>query len=153
MDLSSISGAYAAIKLAKEALGSTIDAKAGEIARDQVQTALDQMGEAQDKLFWLRDELARLQDENSELRDRVKSIESWEERFRHYELTRTPGGAYVYRFNGEPEHYACPRCAEHREVQIFQDTRTMAGNFTCPGCDRKFPVNPLKQSKQPNRLF
>ena len=148
MDLSSISGAYTAIKAAKDALGSAVNAKAGGIASEQAQTALEQMGEAQDKLFWLREELARLQDENSELKDRVKSIESWEERFRHYELTQTSGGAHVYRFNGEPEHYACPRCAERREVQILQDTRTMSGNFMCPGCDSQFAVKPAKQLKR-----
>ena len=60
----------------------------------------------------------------------------------------TPGGAVVYGFDGSPKHYACPSCINKKELQILQDDKTYTGEFTCPGCNKSFPVNPYDDSPE-----
>lgn len=63
------------------------------------------------------------------------------DKFPNYELVKTQGGATVYRFKGEPKHYACPPCRGKGELQILQD-RGRGASFVCPNCKTIFQINP-----------
>ena len=103
----------------------------------------EKLGELQDALFRLREENIRLQGENQDLRQQVQKHDKWEGTLARYELVNTPGKATVYKFIGEPEHYACPSCiASKREIHILQDRHVVSGVFDCPGCEKFFRINP-----------
>ena len=109
----------------------------------------EKLGELQDALYKLREENIRLQGENQDLRQQAKKHDKWEGTLARYELVNTPGKATVYKFKGEPEHYACPSCiASKREIQVLQDPDISAGYFTgyfiCTGCKERFRVNPSR---------
>src|SRR5213596_3275558 len=53
------------------------------------------------------------------------------------------------KFKGEPEHFACPNCINHRRIEILQDNRTTRGKYRCTaaGCGAEFPINPQQWPK------
>jgi len=71
-----------------------------------------------------------------------ESNKAWSERLGSYDLTKTAGGAVVFKFKGQPEHFACPSCANNRKLEILQDNRTMSGKFRCAACKAEYPINP-----------
>lgn len=142
MDLATIGAAYEGLKASKQIFSAFFDARVDAEAKPKILAALDQLGNAQDALFTLREELFRLQAVNDELRKQLAAAESWESRAALYQLDKTSGGAVVYRYNAQPEHFACPSCFNHRQIQILQDNRTISGKFRCTGCNAEFPVQP-----------
>jgi predicted RNA-binding Zn-ribbon protein involved in translation (DUF1610 family) len=144
MDIASITAAYNGLKVGKEILTGLLEAKIEVESRVKVTEALAKLGVVQDTLFELREELFRLQTNNEELRKQIAQFESWEKQLEKYTLTKTAGGAVVYRFTGEPEHFICPSCVAQRNLQILQDNRTMSGKYRCPGCKNEFPINPQR---------
>lgn len=121
------------LRFAKETFQQISQAEGKIEAARRIQESLDKLGDAQDKLFDLRDELFSLQTENKRLDDIIKTYGSWEERIGTYVLVTTPGGAVVYQYRGEPEHYVCPNCINRKEIQILQDRHAASGDFECPG--------------------
>jgi hypothetical protein len=89
-----------------------------------------------------------LQRENVEIRQQLKAKDDWENRKKQYHLVITDGGATVWKFSGNPEHYACTGCFEEERIQILQDQHTMAGNFKCPSCKTDFLIKPMKISQR-----
>ena len=142
MDITSITAAYNGLKIGKEILSGLLDAKIEAGSKAKVTEALAKLGTVQDTLFELREELFRLQSNNEELRKQNAQYESWEKQKEQYTLTKTAGGALVYMYKGEPEHFTCPSCVSQHQLQILQDNRSMTGKFTCPGCKNEFPINP-----------
>jgi hypothetical protein len=145
MDAASIIGAYQGLKAAKEILGAAFEAKVDAEAKPKVIEALQKLGDAQDTLFALRDEMFTLQEANNKLKQQLSDAESWQGRSGQYELVKTTGGAIVYKFNGEPEHFACPSCFNSKAVQILQPNRTTSGKYRCTGCTNEFPIEPQKK--------
>jgi len=144
MDLSSIMVAYNGIKFAKESLSTLIQGKIEIESREKVTAALDNLGKAQDTLFEMRDELFSLQTENNKLKQELEKQNNWTERINSYELTKTDGGAVVYKFKGQPDHFACPSCINGHKLEILQDNRTMSGKFRCVSCQAEYPIKPLQ---------
>lgn len=142
MDIATISAAYEGLKTSKQILGAIFEAKVDAEAKPKVIAALEQLGNAQDALFSLREDLFKLQAENDTLRRQLAEAQSWEARSKQYQLARTTGGAVVFRFNGDPEHFACPSCYNKQQIHILQDNRAVSGKFRCTGCAAEFPVNP-----------
>lgn len=145
MDIATVGAAYEGLKASKQILGAFFEAKVDAEARPKVLAALEQLGNAQDALFALREELFRLQTDNEALRRQLAEAQSWEARTNQYKLARTAGGAVVYKFNGDPEHFACPSCFNKQEIHVLQDNRTMSGKFRCTGCAAEFPINPREE--------
>lgn len=148
MDISTVSAAYSSLKFAKDALKLSLDLKVDSESRSQVNAALEKLGNVQDSLFALREELFTLQNENERLRQEIKSHQDWQSTKTSYNLLATEGGAVVYKFLGEPEHYVCPNCFLNQSLQILQDCRVRAGTFECPGCKTKYPINPVRPHPQ-----
>jgi hypothetical protein len=145
MDIATISTvAYEGLKVSKQIFSAIFEAKVYAEAKPKVLAALEQLGNAQDALFGLREELFKLQTENAALRKQLTEAQSWEARAGQYQLAQTAGGAVVYKFNGKPEHFACPSCFNKQQVHILQDNRTMSGQFRCTGCKAEFPVKPVE---------
>ncbi|MBU0620553.1 MAG: hypothetical protein KJ795_01775 [Gammaproteobacteria bacterium] len=149
MDIVSIGAAYEGLKNSKQILGAIFEAKVDAEAKPRVLAALEQLGDAQDALFSLREELFRLQTENDLLRRQLADANSWDTRAGQYQLTHTDGGAVVFKFNGQPEHFACPSCFNKHEIHILQDNRTMSGKFRCTGCTAEFPIKPHESAPAP----
>jgi predicted RNA-binding Zn-ribbon protein involved in translation (DUF1610 family) len=150
MDLASIASAYQGLKSAKDILGVVFDAKVDAGAKEKISEALLKMGEAQDMLFALREELFRLQDSNNQLKNELAESQSWQRTANSYELAKTTGGAVVFKFKGEPEHFACPSCFNKKQVHILQTNRTMSGKYRCTGCTAEFPIEPQKAAPAVN---
>ncbi|MFV8598549.1 hypothetical protein [Ralstonia pseudosolanacearum] len=150
MDLATITGAYQGLKAAKELVGGLIDAKVDSEAKARIYEAQAKLGSVQDVLFSMREEMFELQDENKRLKEQLAEAEEWRAKVLQYELVTTAGGAVVYRFKGQPEHYACPSCFGSKQLHILQTRRTRHGNYTCTGCKTDFPVEPQKPMQMPN---
>lgn len=148
-----IASAYTGIKFIKESLSFILSAKIEAAAKEKINQILEKIGPIQDTLFYLREELFRLQTENAELKEKLKASEAWEKKLAEYQITKTPGGAVVYQFKGEPKHYICPSCLNKKEVHILQDRRVMSGSFDCPGCGKGFPVNRSTYADDPVPSF
>lgn len=146
MDLATITGAYQGIKATKDILSTLFEAKVYAEAKPKILEAQAHLGEIQDTLFALREELFRLQEERGQLQKQLTDIQGWQKLMEQYELAKTSGGAIVYRFKGQPEHYACPSCFNKHEVHILQDNRAMSGKYRCTGCGVEFPINPFQRS-------
>ncbi len=151
MDIATITSALNGLKIAKDTFTFILNSKIETETRTKVTEALRVLGEAQDQLFKLREELFRLQTENKELKDTLSDQKEWKVKLTNYDLTKTPGGAVVYKSKQGTEHYACPSCIERKELQILQDRRVVAGSFDCPGCGKTFPINPMKTKSWPLR--
>lgn len=152
MDLASIAGAYQGLTAAKDILGILFNAKVDAEAKEKISVALQKMGEAQEALFALREELFRLQDSNNQLKAKIAENQSWQIISYKYELRKTTGGAVVYKFKGEPEHYACPSCFNKKQIHILQTSRTLSGKYRCTGCAADFPIEPQKTAPITNAI-
>jgi hypothetical protein len=146
MDPGSILVAYNGLRAAKDVLTTVIQGKVEVDTQTRVAEAFGKLGAAQDTLFELRDELLRLQDANAKLAADLAARNEWRDTIAAYDLTKTAGGAVVYRARNPPEHYACPACVTDRKLQILQDNRTYSGKYRCVACKAEYPVEPHKQS-------
>jgi hypothetical protein len=144
MDASLAMAAYNGLKFAKDSLTALAQGKIEVESQAKVLAALEKLGAAQDVLFQMRDELFSLQAENLRLQQEIERNNTWKERLASYELVKTTGGAVVYKFKGEPEHFACPSCLNIQKLEILQNKRNMSGNFHCSGCAADFPVDPFE---------
>lgn len=142
MDLASVGTAYQGLKVVKDIITGVFDAKVEAEAKPKILEALQRLGEAQDTLFSLREELFKLQTTNNELRQQLVDFQAWQQKAEPYDLWKTAGGAVVYRFRGDPEHFICPSCFDSKKIHILQDNRMASGKYRCPGCTTEFPVNP-----------
>lgn len=150
LDIAAITGAWQGIKAAKELVGGLIDAKVDAEAKNRIYEAQAKLGSVQDTLFSMREEMFALQDENNRLKAKLAEIEAWRAKEVQYELSKTEGGAVVYRFKGAPEHYACPSCFGKKQVHILQDNRTHTGKYRCTGCQSEFPIESRKPVRVPS---
>lgn len=142
MDVTAVTAAYNGLKFAKDSLSALMAGKIEAESQARILAALEKLGAAQDTLFQLREELFTLQAENVKLKQEIDTHNKWQERLDAYELARTAGGAVVYRFKGQPEHFVCPSCTNDKKLQILQDNRTMSGKYRCVGCEAEYPINP-----------
>jgi DNA repair exonuclease SbcCD ATPase subunit len=145
MDAISLAGAYQGLKAAKDILTTLFDAKVDAEAKHKILEAQGKLGEVQDALFVLRERLSELQQERDELKGRLSNAEAWQTQADQYELTTTPGTAVVYKYKGQPDHFACPSCFNKHEVHILQDNKLMRGTYRCTGCEANYPVKPPSQ--------
>lgn len=143
-----IAGALAAFKAVKE-LGMVVyDAQVDSSVRDKVRNVLEKMDDAQATLYELRNELLNVQTENLTLKRQIAAQDEWKAKLAKYSMVNTAGGAVVYKFIGEPEHYACPNCMNAERVTPLQDNRTNSGKYRCtyPSCNgAEFPIEEHKR--------
>jgi hypothetical protein len=85
---------------------------------NKIQAALKKVGVAQDAMFEMRHELFALQGQNRNLKQEQKQADAWNQKVAAYKLTSAAGGAVVLASTGEPPHFVCPSCVNHRELQI-----------------------------------
>jgi len=149
MDLASITAAYSGLKVAKDIFNGLNDLKVEAATIDKINEAVKKVADAQDTLFSMREELFRLQSENAELAKTIAESDNWDKKLSEYSLVKTPGGAVVYKFNGEPEHYICPSCASRKSIEILQDNRTYSGKYRCVHCKAEYPINPQQTPPTP----
>lgn len=135
----------AAIDLARSAVGAKIDSE----VRAKVSDAMAALILAQAQLLDARVQMNDLVDENRKLKRELEERENWKQRVGRYELVEAPGGAMVYRFNGQPSHYVCPRCYEDKKLHILQDTKGHSGAWQCPSCGKYFNVDPGRNPSAP----
>ena len=144
MDIATITSAYEGLKVGKNILNSIFDIKVEAEAKERVNEVMQKLGEAQDALFSMREELFRLQTDNDKLRKLIEQSDDWKNKIEKYELVTTSGGAVVYKFKENPEHYICPSCVSKQVIEILQDNRTLNGKFRCVGCKSEFPIKPYE---------
>jgi len=144
MDTISLSGAYQGLKSAREILAALFDAKVNAEAKSKISEVQTRLGEVQDTLFVLRERINELQEERDRLKSALGTVQSWRTQAEQYELTTTDGGAVVRKYQGQPDHLACPSCFNKREVHILQDNKVLAGTYRCPGCGSNYPVRPTR---------
>jgi len=145
MDAISLAGAYQGLKAAKDILTTLFDAKVDADARPKILEAQSKLGDVQEALFVLRERMSELQQERDDLKNELANAHAWQAKSDQYELNPTAGSAVVFRYKGQPEHFACPSCFNKREIHILQDNKVMSGTFKCTGCESNYPVK--EQSK------
>jgi hypothetical protein len=138
IDLASIQAAMSGIGVARTALTTAFELTVDNKVRGPINDALTKLGAIQDTLYTLREENLTLQAENDRLKREAAARDEWSARFGQYDLISTNGGAIVYSFKGQPQHFACPRCVNDRRIEILQDKQTASGLFKCPGCQTDF---------------
>ena len=139
MDAATISAGLSALKTAMDLVKGLLATK-GE-AGPRVEEVLEKMGNVQDLVYSLRDDLMKCQEENFKLKTDAQARDEWSERAKRYELTRTEGGAIVYRSSSPPLHFACPTCFEKKQVGILQPWCSVSGNYHCPACSAEYSVD------------
>lgn len=144
MDIATVAGAYGGLKAAKDIIGGLLETKIDVEVKTKIIEIQNKLGETQDALFGLREELFKLQETNNKLNKELENAQSWQAKADQYELTKTSGGAIVYKFKGLPEHYSCPSCFNSKQVHILQTNRTHSGKYRCTGCNNEFPIEPNK---------
>lgn len=149
MDITTITTAYEGLKAGKVILKSLYDIKIEADVKEKIDEVMSKQGEAQDTLFSMREELFRLQSDNKELKNKIAESESWDNKLSQYELTKTAGGAVVYKYIGTPEHFICPSCVSKKNIEILQDNRTHSGKYRCVGCTAEYPINPKGSPPDP----
>jgi hypothetical protein len=85
---------------------------------------------------------------NKQLHEELAAAQSWEKIANQYQITKTEGGAVVYKSNTETEHYICPSCYGLKQIHPLQDKRDYWGMFYCPGCKAEYPIKPKRTNKQ-----
>ena len=140
LDAVTVSGAYASLKAAKDLLKGAFDSKVDAEVRPKVYDAMERLGGALDTLYAMRGDMFDLQDANNKLRQDLADVRAWAEKVAPYSLATAPGGAVVYRFNGEPAHWACPSCFNKQQIQPLQTNRQLSGKYRCVGCHVDFPI-------------
>lgn len=148
MDIATVTTAYEGLKAGKSILQSLYKTKVKADAKEKIDDVMSKLGEAQDTLFSMREELFRLQADNETLKSEILELELWDNKLSQYELTKTAGGAIVYKFIGTPEHFICPSCVSKKKIEILQDNRTFSGEYRCVSCDAEFPINPRQNIPQ-----
>ena len=144
MDFTALTTAYTGLQFLRDSRSVALNAKIDEEARSKINGALDQISKLQDGLFQTQQNLLALQQENAELRASLQKHDAWAGKSSQYVLTATIGRAIVYKFSGEPSHYACPTCFESQKISPLQDDKLPAGTFTCNACKAQFKVDPLR---------
>lgn len=144
MDLTALTGAYAAVQFMRDSMSVALNAKIDEQARSKINEAMDQISKLQDGLFHTQQELLQLQQANENLRKQIAESSAWNERAKQYSLVKTNGSALVYEYSGQPHHFACPNCFESQRISALQDDRTIRGSFSCKTCDKQFLVEPVR---------
>lgn len=154
IDMTQVQAAIASLGAVRDLVKVGIDAKADAKAAEKVIEAMGRLGQATDTLYALREELFRLQAENADLKRDAEEREVLKEQREKYELFKTAGGAVVYRFKGEPEHYACPNCLNAKRIEILQNNRTLSGKYRCTaaGCGAEYPIEPAKKISPQRRM-
>ena len=142
--ITATSATYDGIKAAKDIIGSLLETKIDIGVKTKIIEIQNKLGETQDTLFGLREELFKLQEANNKLNKELENAQSWQTKADQYELTKTNGGAVIYIFKGQPEHFACPSCFNSKQVHILQTNRTYSGKYRCTGCNNEFPIEPNK---------
>jgi hypothetical protein len=109
--------------------------------------------ELQEKILAAREAQTGLLERVGELEKEVASFETWEAEKQKYEMTRLASGAIVYALKaqiqgGEPAHYICANCYEHRQKSVLQiklANLVAAQHFgaqptyVCPRCHAEIP--------------
>lgn len=149
MDIATITAAYEGLKVGKSILKALYESKVEADAKEKIDEVMSKLGEAEDTLFSMREELFRLQSDNESLKKEIAETDSWNNKLSQYELTKTAGGAVVYKFIGTPEHFICPSCVSKKTIEILQDNRTISGKYRCVGCNAEFPINPRRDPPIP----
>jgi|GEM_PF-1175699 len=74
-------------------------------------------------------------------RSRREAKEDIQTQKSQYQREKTPGGAVVWMFTGQPRHYACPLCFED-SIQILHEQGETDGYFECPKCKCYYLIRP-----------
>ena len=145
MDIVSINAAIASGKALKDIIQGLIGLKVDNEVLYRITQAQAQVSHLLGAPLETQGDLFKLQNENQNLRRQIETQEDWEKRKADYQLEQTAGGATVCASASDsPKHYTCPRCMVKREIQILQDLRGVSGEFECPGCKTRYPINPSK---------
>jgi predicted RNA-binding Zn-ribbon protein involved in translation (DUF1610 family) len=145
MDVTTITAASQSLKSVKDLLAAVFEAKVDAEAKPKILEAQARLGEVQDTLFVLREHLFHLQEERNQLKSELAASEAWLAKLNQYELSLASGGGIVYRYKGEPTHFACPSCINTQQIHILQDNRTISGKYRCTGCNSEFPIEPRRK--------
>ncbi len=141
MDIETITAAVGGLKYVKNTFSylhtKTIDSE----SKKKVEEALEKFGDIQNALYSLREENFSIQTKNEELRKKLSTYENWEEKISSYELTESPGGAIAYYFKDDPQHYACPSCANNKHELHILPNGDCIGQSACPGCKTPFTIS------------
>jgi predicted RNA-binding Zn-ribbon protein involved in translation (DUF1610 family) len=150
MDLAAYIAIHQGVKNAGELLKFAFDAKIDHEAKQKIYEAREKLLEIQANIFELRDQLTNLQDERDSYKRQLQELEESLSRIDKYELTSTPGGATVYKYKDEPEHFACPSCINSNKIEILQNSKNLSGHYHCPGCKANYRiVNPTAINMTP----
>lgn len=139
MDITALAAtAYTGLTHVRDLFATLTGLKIEATTLNKINEAAKEVGQVQDALFQLRGELFRLQEENNILKKQLAEVESWEKKIANYSLTKTLSGAVVFKFNGNPEHFICPSCANIHNVEFLQVQ--WDGSGICPGCSHNYPL-------------
>jgi len=151
MDIATVTAVIQSLRSAKDLFGAALDLKVDAEVRTKIFSALNMVGEAQDHLRDLREEMFQLQQKNHDLTVKLREADDWKNLANGYELVTTKGGAVVYQFVGNPQHYACPSCFNAKHLHFLQTNRTLSGKYRCTNkdCGAEYPIESHKQPPGP----
>lgn len=146
MEISSFSGLGTVLKTARGLLTKLQQNRLADEQRPLVDQALEVVRDIGDRILDLQTAQSKLEEENAALRQKVVELTAAQDRRSQYKLIKTQAGTFVYEFQAEPKHYACPTCLESKEeIQPLQPNGMFRGTCTCRSCKNTFAIEPSKE--------
>ena len=154
-----ITAAYQGLK-AGLGLLQTLNATAKTAAVNEVKVQLTQVIiEAQQALAAASMAQANAAETIRDLEQQVMQFENWQTQREHYELADTGQGSLAYRYKaavegGEPPHWLCPNCYEHRQKSIMKHEKLPVGRcdtLVCHPCGLELVTRGVRMQAAPSR--
>ncbi|MFL1914451.1 hypothetical protein ACJW8B_03360 [Plesiomonas shigelloides] len=145
MPIETIKTAFESMRFLQQMFDGHVDGLAKERVDELKQEANKKVIDIQQAMIQLQAQVYEYQNENEELKKILSDTEEIKAKLEAYTLTDSIGGAIVYKYNSNPEHYCCPQCiSEKKVVSILQFVDDFSGFYVCSGCKTRYKIGATK---------
>ena len=145
VDMTLISGGYAALKAAKDAAQSLIGLHTAQAVNAKALELQGHLLDAHSTMATMHQEHTTLVARVAELENQIARLEEWEAEAVRYELKEVAPGALAYSVKEEargtePPHHLCPNCYASRKKSFLQTIDIATGRATVLVCNTCGPI-------------
>lgn len=157
MDLSAITGALGALRVAGEMANALVDIRDGQKLQSAVIELQSKILAAQSAAVTAQSQQMEMFEIIRTLRDQISVAEAWDRDAARYELIDFGDKSFAYRLKADdeidPPHMICTNCFSARKKSILQfKYRQSDGRekFYCPSCQTEFHLGARSSSPAPS---
>ena len=159
IDMSAIAGTVGSLKTLGETVKSMIEARDTAVFQAKAIELQTQILSAQSSALAAHSDQFAMLDKIRQLEEEKTALEAWNAEKERYDLHEIKPGAFAYVLKesmraGEPAHYICAACYEHREKSILQQEERMPGRalvLVCHTCGSEIYTSGVRRSEHERR--